>query len=368
MAQLRLGILGCGSITERALLPHLCLPDAVDLARIVALCDLDQQRAQRLAEAFGVPSVFSGLETMLDARIVDAVLVATPIPLHFDNIKACLDAGLHVHTQKTLATSWREGRILCDLASERGLRLAVSPGQMLLPAYAEARALIAQDVIGTPYHVFAVNIAMGHEGERVRQGIGGPDPSWYYRPGGGPLLDMGIYSIHVMLGLFGQPTQVSALSSRPMKLKPWGDVTIPVEADDNFAVLLQFERGVLGTLSTAYAEESEILRWGHLSVTGERGSIEVRRSPDLPGQYDVLSRIGGVSKRQRFGCGLSQEHDMMAEAHVYCDVLDFLNAVREDREPVVSAEVACSALAVLDAAALSVRTGRAVVLRSTQHR
>ena len=75
-----------------------------------------------------------------------------------------------------------------------------------------------------------------------------------------------------------------------------------------------------------------------------------------------------MSKRQRFGCGLSQEHDMMAEAHVYCDVLDFLNAVREDREPVVSAEVACSALAVLDAAALSVRTGRAVVLRSTQHR
>ena len=123
-------------------MPHLSLPDARDIGQVVALCSRTVSRAQELAYEYGVDHVFGSLAEMLAWRQLDAVLVATPIPLHYQNVRLCPEVGVHVHTQKTLARTYTEGKELRQLATQRGLTLAASPGQILLPAYREAREYI----------------------------------------------------------------------------------------------------------------------------------------------------------------------------------------------------------------------------------
>ncbi len=144
MAKLRLGIVGCGSITQRGLLPHLFQADAVARAEVVALCTRTVARAQSVAGEYGIKQVFDDLGDMLCWGELDAVLVASPIALHDQQVRACLERGLHVHTQKTLAQTSRDGEALCQLARSKGAVLAASPGQILLPAYAHVRSLIRE--------------------------------------------------------------------------------------------------------------------------------------------------------------------------------------------------------------------------------
>ena len=296
---------------------------------------------------------------MLAWHELDAVLVATPIPLHYEHVLQCLEADLHVHTQKTLARSYAEGEDLRQIASSRGLTLAASPGQILLPAYRKAREYVQEGALGQPYMATGINVVAGHEGDPLVR-----DPSWYYQPGGGPLEDMGIYAIHAFIDLLGAPRRVAAMSGRPVAEKRWGEKTVRVEADDNFALLLDFGGGVIGTVSTAFAFEPERLRWGHIAIAGDQGTVEVCRSPTEPGKYELVHRSAKGIEVSMLDHGLGVEHERMDEAHVYIDVRDFIHAIAEGRSPGASADTACVALAVLDAAATSATEGLAVPVQS----
>jgi len=352
---LRVGIIGAGVITER-LLAHMALPAARRLASPVGLADPLEGRARALAASIPGARSFPGYEEMLAACEPDVVLVASPIPLHAAHVQASLEAGCHVHCQKTLATTAAEAARLVELAGERGRLLGHSPNQMLLPAYRRAAERIASGAVGRPYNAVAVNSAPGHEGEpERRRGGQNPSPAWYYRAGGGPLADMGVYSIHALIGLLGPPVEVSALSSRPVPRRIWGDEILKVSTDDNVQLLLRMAGDVLAAVSTSYSAEAERLRWGHLAVSGESGSLEVRRSD---GQYEVVLRDRrGRCSVERHGHGLDGDHEALGEAHVYCDVRHLLQAVAGE-VPLVPPDGAVTALAVMDAAARSAAQGR----------
>ncbi len=350
----RLGIVGCGVITER-LLAHLSLPDARELATVVAMADPDRARVEMLADRYGGVAAFGDLETMLASSRLDAALVASPIQYHAPQVEACLAAGLHVHSQKTLATTGAEAQMLTTQSRSRGLRLAVSPGQMLLPAYQKARRLIRAGAIGTPFAVVAINSSVGHEAEPERSRGAAPSPAWYYRRGGGPLLDMGIYSIHALLGLFGAPTHVVGLAGRPLAQRRWREEAVTVEVDDNVQLLIRFPEDVLASLTTGFSAEPEIVRWGHLAISGSEGAIEIRRSLSAPG-YEEIHRTSTDTRSHFFDHGLAPAHESLPEAHVYRDILDFLEAIVGGRPPGATPEDATLALSVVDAALRSSET------------
>lgn len=235
MAKLRLGIVGCGSITQRGLLPHLFQEDAKARAQVVALCTRTVSRARCLARHYGIGQVFGDLNAMLSWGELDAVLIASPIALHHEQIKVCLAHGLHVHTQKTLAQTYCDGEALRQLARSKGVVLAASPGQMMLPAYARVQALIHDQRMGSLYSVWGVNVVWGHERDPLVH-----DPSWYYRPGGGPLEDMGIYNLHALIELLGVPQRVSAMTGQPLAEKRAGNHTVRVKTPDNVCLMMDW--------------------------------------------------------------------------------------------------------------------------------
>src|SRR5439155_11838544 len=191
----RIGVVGAGSIAVRGILPHLSQDDLKDRLRLAAVCDPVPGRAEAAAAKFGVETAFLTFEDLLAHGNVDAVSIASPIGLHYQQGRQALDAGKHIHFNKTMTTTVAEATDLIDAARAKRLKIVASPGEMLRPHNQQIKKLIAEGALGTLCWA-AAGAAFGtyHEQEKVRQGddvLSNIDPSWYYRkPGGGPLYDM----------------------------------------------------------------------------------------------------------------------------------------------------------------------------------
>jgi len=364
MRRLRLAIVGCGSITERGLLPHLMLER--EHVEVTSLCDISKARLKALAERFHVRRTFTSLTDMLHNSDEEAVAIATPIPLHYQQALEALLDGRHVHLQKTMTQTGQEARRLIHVARKHDLLLAASPGQMLLPAYMRAHELVQSGALGTVYAAIGVNLASGHEREKLRTNSAQTgvtlDPSWYYQAGAGPLRDMGVYSLHAITGILGRVRRVISFSNRPLPERHWNGKRIRVEVDDNVVLSLELEHNRLATISTAFSANLSILHWGHLAISGSEGALEVRRLPDRSSCYELVVRSVGEPKaeRQTFGTGLGETHDALDEPHVARDLLDFVEAVLDSREPGARAEHACHVIEIIEAAERAAQTGSAV--------
>jgi len=361
--RLTLALVGCGSIAEKGILPHLALQGI----EVEAVCDISQSRVDLLADQFSIANCYTDYPQLLQNPAIDAVIIASPIGFHYEQVRAALQAGKHVYAQKTMTETAVQARELMELAERQNRVLAASPGQILLPAIAKAAELIADNQIGTLYSALSVNWAPGHEWEPGREDTSNPalNPRWYYQPGAGPLRDMGIYALHTLISLFGDVDEVFAYGNTPVAEKFWGDHAIAVDTPDNYSVSLRFHRGVLAQVVTGYCSMPALLGWGHLSIVGSSGAIDVRRIPGCGSRYELL-----LQKNDRreplhltFGAGLGEASDAIDEAHVALDIVDFIDAVKRGRTPGASAATATQAIAVVEAIERSVAIQRPVAVR-----
>ena len=88
---LKAGLVGCGSLSQRGVLPHLAVADARERVRLVAVVDAAEERARQSAQRFDVPAYFTSIEAMLAEVELDLVLVITPIGSHFAHAMAAIE-------------------------------------------------------------------------------------------------------------------------------------------------------------------------------------------------------------------------------------------------------------------------------------
>src|SRR4028119_1784148 len=180
-----MGIVGAGSIGIRGALDHLCLPDVQDRVELAAVCDPVPGRAKAAAEKYGVKRAYESYEEMLADAEVDALTMATPIGLHFEQGLAAVRSGKHIHFNKTMTTTAAEAQQLIAEARERGVKIVASPGQMTRQTNRTIRRAILDGALGQLVWS-AVGAAFGeyHEKESVRMGddvLSNGDPAWYRR-------------------------------------------------------------------------------------------------------------------------------------------------------------------------------------------
>ena len=145
---LRLGVVGVGAISLRGILPHLTLEDVRDRVTVQAICDPAEKRVRATAEQYGVEQAYLEIDELLADDEIDAVTVASPIGLHYEHCRLALEAGKHVHVNKTLCTTVAEADALIELAHMRNLRIVASPGEALRPQLRRTRELIEEGAIG----------------------------------------------------------------------------------------------------------------------------------------------------------------------------------------------------------------------------
>lgn len=141
---LRFGILGAGMIAgdEDGFLPNLTtLGDKVE---ITTVADVVPEHAQRIAQRFGIDTVYESLDEMLRDDRVEAVANLTPISVHAETSMRILRSGRHLLSEKPLATTLEEADALIEEAERQGVVFVCAPPDTLYAQYREARRQIGR--------------------------------------------------------------------------------------------------------------------------------------------------------------------------------------------------------------------------------
>jgi predicted dehydrogenase len=259
------GVVGCGIIAK----VYVEGSTAFDSFDVVACADLDADSADAFADVHGLQA--SSVDDLIVDPSIDIVLNLTPPAAHAAVIRAALEAGKHVYTEKPVTTTVAEGRDLLAEADRRGLRIGCAPDTFLGSAYETARELIAQGEIGTPLAATATFL------------VGGPD-NWhpnadvFYQAGGGPMLDIAPYYLTAIASLLGPYRAALGLASTPTPERRFG---VGPRAGESFAVdvpthavaALQLDSGALATVTVSFEAFGQYN--SGLVVHGSGGSLEL---------------------------------------------------------------------------------------------
>lgn len=197
---MKLGILGTGMIV-REFLPWLVQSPAYQVA---ALCSTERSAplAAQLCEEYQIPLHFTDFSAMLE--VVDTVYIAVPNLLHARYARAALEAGRSVIVEKPMAASAAEAQELADLARSKGLFLFEAVTTQYLENYHKIRELLPR--VGA---VKLVHCNFSQYSSRYDAFCAGKvAPAFDPAMAGGALMDLNVYNVSYVVGLFGEPRQV----------------------------------------------------------------------------------------------------------------------------------------------------------------
>jgi len=360
----RMGVVGAGSVAVRGILPHLSQEDIHDRVRLVAICDPVAGRAEAAATRFGAKHAFTDYADLLEHGEVDAVTIASPIGLHYEQGRDALAAGKHIHFNKTMTTTAAEATELIDTAKRKGLKIVASPGEMLRPHNQRIKQLIAEGAIGRLTWA-ACGAAFGayHERESVRHGtdvLSNIDPSWYFRkPGGGPLYDMTVYALHGLTGILGPARRVTAMSGVRIPEREFRGQTTPTDADDNSLILIDFGDNLFAlAYGTAAGSLTEGFSGSYFGTSGSITGQKLNGEPfDYPGR-DLAQSEPGKSSNQWLLKHVVGPHRHIEEHHVYEDIMQLVDWIRDDTPTLSTAEHARHVIEIIEAAYHAAETGQ----------
>jgi predicted dehydrogenase len=364
----RLGIVGTGSISLRGLLPHLTMADVQDRVNVVAVCDPVLDRAQAAADKFGVPIAYPDMESMLEAGGLDAVSIASPIGLHYEQAVMAVDAGLHLHVNKTLTTTVEAANDLISRAETRGVKVVASPGELINPRLQRIKELVAEGVLGKPtWAITGATFGRYHEEEAgVRLGddpLTNVNPAWYFRkPGGGPLYDMTVYGLHALTAVVGPAKRVTALSGVRIGEREFRGQLLPTDMDDQTMMIIDFGDAffayVYGVAAGGLPDVGRPMIFGTDGVIN--GPTLNGEIIDYPGR-DVAETYGYTFDLPH----VVGDHRGLEEAHVFEDVMQLVDWVRDGVPSVATAEHARHVIEIFEAGYRSAATGQVQELRTT---
>lgn len=366
---LRAGMVGLGSLAQRGVLPHLSQPDARERLRLVAVADVVAERARQTAERYGVPHWFTDIDAMLAGADLDVVLILTPIAQHYGQAMRAIAAGKHVYVQKAMSVTLAEADALLAARDRAGVRLAAAPGFELFPSAAAMREVVQSGTLGRVGVGYTYTMGFGHEHEPIRAqdgALAAIDPSWYYRAGAGPLPDVTVYALQLATSVLGPVRRVAAFANKIMPERTWRGQAIQIEVADNSLVLLEFVSGALVTAVGADVRGSSRAPWGGLELFGTRGALEVTQVDHASG-YPLRFSAAGREHAHALTDQpyLTGKHLRIEEPHVYCDIMDLANAIREGRPARATGEQARHVVEIIEAAHRAAASGVAQELTST---
>ena len=278
MEKVRVAMIGVGAISGIYLQNISNTFQELDL---VGVCDLIPERAQkgqdtvreyiRQGAKVREPKIYKDMFEAFEDPEVEVILNLTRPYEHFEVTKQALLHGKHVYSEKPLAVDLEEAGALIALAEEKNLRLGGAPDTFLGAGIQTARKLIDDGFLGEVVGASAAMVCHGHETWH-------PDPEFYYKRGGGPMLDMGPYYVTALVQLLGEAKGVMAMTKktfphRTITSQPhWGE-DISVDVDTYLSGNILFESGAMAQLFTTF--DVYYTQQSRFEVYGTKGTLVV---------------------------------------------------------------------------------------------
>ena len=229
---MRVGIIGCGNISET----YFECQNLFNNFNVVACADINIEAAKNSAEKYNVKA-FS-VDDILANDDIDVIINLTIPSANKEIIMKSLNAGKHCFSEKPLAMNFNEGLEISELASSKNLYVGCAPDTFLGAAGQKARSLIEDKKIGDV--VLGTFNLMSHGMEHWH-----PNPDFFFKPGAGPVFDVGVYYITQLVNLIGPIKSISSLSGtatpeRTITSEPRNGEKIKVETPTTLMGTLEF--------------------------------------------------------------------------------------------------------------------------------
>ena len=332
MRKLGVGVLGVGEMGKR----HAeNLRRLVPEARLVAIADASAERARQVAAELEIENWHDSLESMLERKDIDAVLIATPDKFHAQAVETAVRAGKDVLCEKPLALNLADAYAALDAVSKSGRRLQVGFMRRYDPAYAAAMKRIEAGEIGVP----VIFKSLG------RDQIAPPLAAYHSNVNGMLFYANTIHDFDLARWLMQDEVAIvnayATTSIRPEVAK-YGDIVAGV-------VNLQYRQGAIGNIeSYAQAVYGYDVR---TEIVGSKGTILVGSLQQTPAVF--LSASGGERSLA--------DHFLTRFADAYlAEVRDFVHNILNDRAPRVTGEDGLKSLAIAVAAEKSYLQGKSI--------
>ena len=354
-----IGIIGCGNISDA----YLKGAAASKLVKVKACADLRLEAAQAKATMYGIEA--KSVEALLADPEIEIVINLTVPAAHASVSLQILNAGKHVYLEKPLSAQLADARAVIASANAKGLRVGCAPDTFFGASHQAARHAIDSGRIGQP--VGGTVAVLSHGMEHWH-----PNPGFFFKAGGGPILDLGPYYITQLVNMLGPVARVAGVTTignatRTISSEPLKGQSIDVEVPTTVNGLLQFASGANLTLSASW----DVWRHQHapIEIYGTEGSMLVPdpnffggtpmiSERDAPWQpLDISAHPFGVNNRTK-GSG-----EAVADYRIV-GVLDMASAIQQGRAHRASGALALHVLEVLEAFERSSNEGRHIVIES----
>ncbi len=197
---MRVGITGAGMTVPWFLEAAELIPEM----EIGALFARKEEKRKELCEKYHIPAAYDSYEKLLADESLDVLYLPLPNSLHYSFAKQALEAGKHLIMEKPFTVTYAEAKELAELAESKGLLLFEAVTNQYNPNYEKVRELLPglgdMKIVQLNYSQYSSRY------DAFKQGIVAPvfDPE----KAGGALLDLNVYNIHFVTGLFGEPQSV----------------------------------------------------------------------------------------------------------------------------------------------------------------
>ena len=348
-----IGVIGTGHIATARHLPAYKALEAEGKVRLVAVCDVGEERLRRAAAQFGVPQVFSDYRDMLALPEIDAVSVCTTNFQHCEPVLEAFAAGKHVLCEKPLALNAAEGAAMVAAGRAAGKQLQVGYNLRFGSGAQAVRRFIDDGRLGPIYYARAQALrrrgipSHGHFTDKSKQG-------------GGPLIDIGAHVLDLSLWLMDFPKPVSVSGQTQIKFGhrtgviglrgQWDPEKFTVE--DFGLGLVRFENGATLVLESSFAANIAADQFQSTLMGTEGGAC-----------VDMIQDANTRIYREESGTLTDTSPAFLPQVHTHdAEIRAFVQALLDNTPVPVPGEQGLIVTQILDALYLSAETGREVLL------
>lgn len=342
--QVGIGIIGCGVISGTHIKRYLNNPHA----KIVAVCDIIEDKAKERAQLAGVQDWYLDYHDLLARPDIQAVSVCTPHPLHVAPAIAAADAGKHILCEKPMCTRVRDANAMVEAVRRNNVKFLVGYQSHFGAGMQAGKRLMDEGYLGRIHEICSVGGS-----HQIRS-----DADWFYRQeaDGGVTADWTTYTLYNFRYYMGRPKTMFARSAINEPVKQSRDhpgETVQLEVEDTISMLMTFESGAIGLI---YNSWSSGFPHGYFEVVGMDGVLA--RSPmgmTLSAKKFEMPELVGEGRI------LLPSDPPSFDAH-QAKIDHFIDCILYDQEPAIPVEVGRDVVEMAEAAYRSIAQNKPIDL------
>lgn len=331
MEKVKTGLIGCGKVGHL----HAQALSSLDSSEFVAVCDSNTSRALEFAAQYGVKA-YSSVDEMVQSAGLEAVQICTPHPFHCAPAQKAAGAGLHVMVEKPLASNLEDCDAMLSAAENANVKMGTMCQRRFYRPSQRVRQAIDDGKIGRP--VLGTVTMYGWRDEDYYE-----SDDWrgtWTGEGGGVLVNQAPHQLDLLQWYMGSIEELTGY---------WGNLNHPyIEVEDTAVALLKFKNGGLGNILVSNSQNPAL--YGNVHVHGENGvSIGVQTDGGVmfiagmssilePPRLDMWTVAEDREDWERWNEEDAEFFSSVNPMEHYhqVQIADFLDAIREDREPAIT--------------------------------